>query len=155
MHARTLTAVPPLQGGTSGGGDGAGDLGGPESLDGVVGEVSDGQGAGLDGVGAATEVDIVDGDVANLVRVLGEDGLFDAGERGTLEEDLGAHAGVDAAGVEVLLVVVDDVDGLGEPDRRAAAVDVLPVVVGLCRRTSVSKQSWTVWRSVESKNLHR
>lgn len=56
------------------------------------------QGAGLDGVGAGAEVDVVDGCEADGLGVGGLDGLGNAGECGGLDEHLGADAGVEAGG---------------------------------------------------------
>lgn len=111
---------------TSGGGDRGLDVLGAEQL--VL--VGDGlQSAGLDGVAALAEVDVVDNCVANSLGVSGLDGLLNAREDSGLDQQLGADTGVDTSG-GVLSVVVVDVAGT-EAERGATRVDVGEVVVGV------------------------
>ena len=64
------------------------------------------EGAGRGRVGGAAEGDVADDGVANLVAVVAEDGLGGARlEDAALDEELGAHAGVDAAVAEGEVVV--------------------------------------------------
>lgn len=77
--------------------------------------------------GGAPVVAASDG-VAILIGVDRDKGLDDVVEDVVLDEDLGAHAGVDAGDGDVLEIVVDDVDG-AEADEGAAGADVAPVVV--------------------------
>lgn len=52
----------------------------------------------VDCVCSLAEIDVVDGSETDGVGVGGFDGLGDAGEGGGLDEDFGAHAGVEAGG---------------------------------------------------------
>jgi len=113
------------------------------------------QSTSVDGVCSGAEIDVVDGGETDGIGVGGFDGLGDAGEGGGLDEDFGAHAGVEAGGgglgvlaVGVLAlirqrfeggdwmawggkVLLEDV-GSSETDGWATRVDVLEVVVGVC-----------------------
>lgn len=83
------------------------------------------------GIAVDVQVVLLD-DVSFLVAVeVGDDGEFGAGEGRLLDEDLGAHAAVDARRRVVLEARAIDVPG-PEPDRRQTAVDVRPVVVVVC-----------------------
>jgi len=65
---------------------------------------------------------------ALLVRVeVGDNGTLDTGERGVLNKDLSAHAGVDTRDTAVVAGAVDV--GGAETDRGKARVDLLEVVV--------------------------
>jgi hypothetical protein len=81
---------------------------------------------------AVTEVVVVLDGVAILLGEARGQGVLDSDEDVALDERLGAHAAVDAGlAVRVTVVVrVDDVGG-AEAEQRHAAVDVLPVVVGV------------------------
>jgi hypothetical protein len=64
------------------------------------------EGAGRGRVGGAAEGDVADDGVADLVAVVAEDGLGGARlEDAALDQELGAHAGVDAAVAEGEVVV--------------------------------------------------
>lgn len=87
----------------------------------------------LGGSVLATAVgNIRNGSVAVLLGVGGEDDLLAARvlEDGGLDAHLGPHARVDSRAAELVVEVVVDVDG-AVADRGVAAVDVLPVVVGV------------------------
>lgn len=64
---------------------------------------------------ALAKVDVVGDGVAVLVAVNGLDGVVEVGEDSALNEDLGAHAGVDT-GLDTVVVGVVDVGGT-EADR--------------------------------------
>lgn len=114
----------------SGARDGGSNLGGAESAD-LVGQRSRGQGTLGGRVDRAAKVDILNNGVTSLLGVGEEDGaLGRVGKGGALDEDLGAHAGVDTGEDDAIPVVVDNVDS-GEADEGLTAVDVLPVVVGI------------------------
>ena len=81
---------------------------------------------------AGAEVVVLLDGVAVLLGEARGQGILDVDEDVALDERLGAHARVDAGvAVRVAVVVrVDDVRG-AEAEQRHAAVDVLPVVVGV------------------------
>lgn len=81
-------------------------------------------------VGAVTKVNIVDSGSASLIGVLAGDGLLDILELGRLDKDLGTHASVNARGVNISVVVVEDVGGT-ESNRGATRANVGPLVVGV------------------------
>lgn len=111
-------------------GDDLGNVGRTKSSD-LVGQIGRGEGSLGGRVDGAAEVDVLDNGVSSLLGVGKEDGTLDrVGKGGALDENLGTHAGVDAREEDAVPVVVDDVDG-GEADQGLAAVDVLPVVVGV------------------------
>lgn len=97
-------------------------------LNGSVGVRHLGEGTLRGLVGGGAPVVAAGDGVAILLGVDGDEGLDDVVEDVVLDEDLGAHAGVDAGDGDILEVVVDDVDG-AEADERAARADVAPVVV--------------------------
>lgn len=111
-------------------GDGTGNLTGAESGN-LVRQRGRGESSLGNRVLGATEVDILSDGVSSLLGVGEEDGLGGAAvEGGTLDEDLGAHAGVDAGKQELVVVGVDDMDS-AEADEGSTGVDVGPVVVGV------------------------
>lgn len=83
-------------------------------------------------VGGTTQVNIINNRIASVVRVGKEDGLVGAVNKGrALDQDLRIHAAVDTGQEQAVPVVVDNVD-CSEADQGGTAVDVVPVVVGVC-----------------------
>lgn len=122
---------PPLQNLTSLAGDLVPDVSGTDGGDPGVGEAAGAQRALGGQVGAAAEVDVLGDGIAGLGRILEQDGLVGAVvEGGALHKGLAAHAGVDAARHDGVVVAVDHVEG-AEAEQGSARVDPLPVVVGI------------------------
>ena len=118
------------EGGTSGANDSSLDLGRAEEGE-LVGDRAGGDGTFGGVVGSTVKSDVLDDGVADLVAVKGGDGLgATVLEGGALDEDLSAHAGVDAGDLDVGVEVVVDVDG-AEPDGGETAAQVAPIVVGV------------------------
>ncbi|KAI6748088.1 hypothetical protein HG531_008630 [Fusarium graminearum] len=96
----------------------------------LVGNVGLGDGTLGGIVGGAAEVDIVDRDASGLLGVLGDESLLSVAESRRLNKNLSTHARVDTSDADVLVVVVEDVDGT-EADRGSTRANVGPVVVGV------------------------
>lgn len=80
------------------------------------------------GVAVGKDVVLVGGETLLLAVEVGDDGALDVVERVLLDEHLGAHAGVDTGGGNVLVAAAVDVGG-AEAHRGSTRVDVGPVVV--------------------------
>lgn len=81
-------------------------------------------------VGGATKSNIVDGDAASLLGVLGDESSLSVGEGSRLNKNLSTHARVDSGDADILVVVVEDVDK-AETDGGGAGTNVGPTVVGV------------------------
>lgn len=81
-------------------------------------------------VGGTTKRDIVDGDAASLLGVLGDESSLGVGEGSRLNKNLSTHARVDSGDADILVVVVEDVDE-AETDGGGAGTNVGPTVVGV------------------------
>lgn len=129
------------------------DVSGTDGGDLGVGEAAGAQGALRGRVGAAAEADVLGDGVAGLGRVLKEDGLVGAVvEGGALHKGLGAHAGVDAAGHDGVVVAVDHVQG-AEAEQGRARVDALPVVVGVRHAQLAAVLAGVVVRVADERGL--
>lgn len=81
-------------------------------------------------VGGATKRNIVDGDAASLLGVLGDESSLGVFEGSRLNKNLSTHARVDSGDADILVVVVEDVDE-AETDGGGAGTNVGPAVVGV------------------------